>query len=271
MLTCPVCSLALKVEEKGAFCENGHHFDRAKEGYFNLLLSSSGKGHGDDKGMLLSRRAFLEKGYYSHLLDALEKECVRVFPEKGVFVDAGCGEGYYTASMAEKFLSSEKKAALFAFDIAKDAAKLTAKKIGKKGTVFVGSCYKMPLESSSADVILSVFSPLAEEEFLRVLKPGGYLICAAPMPDHLFALKKAVYEVPKKNEKNVQMIPGFSQVSFQRVQKEIHLSCSEDVSALFGMTPYAHKTSRQDLAKLSLISEICVETDFGIYTYRKEG
>ena len=270
MLTCPVCSLALKVGEKAAVCENGHHFDRAKEGYFNLLLSSSSKGHGDDKGMLLARRSFLEKGYYSHLLEALEQECLRVFPEKGVFVDAGCGEGYYTASIAKKFFSSEQKAELFAFDIAKDAAKLTAKKIGAAGTVFVGSCYKMPFDSSSVDLILSVFSPLAEEEFLRVLKPGGYLICAAPMPDHLFALKKAVYEVPKKNEKNVQMIPGFSQTSFRRVQKEIDLSCGEDILALFGMTPYSHKTSREDIAKLSVISKICVETDFGIYTYRKE-
>ena len=103
MLICPVCSLPLHVDEKEAFCEKGHRFDRAKEGYFNLLLSSSAKGHGDDKKMLLSRRSFLEKGYYSHLLEALEEGCLHLTPENGVLVDAGCGEGYYTASVAERF------------------------------------------------------------------------------------------------------------------------------------------------------------------------
>ncbi len=270
MLICPVCSLPLKIEEKRALCENGHSFDRAKEGYFNLLLSSSTKGHGDDKGMLLARRDFLEKGYYSHLLSAIEEEVLRVFPKEGILVDAGCGEGYYTVSVLEKIFEAEKKASLFAFDIAKEAARLTAKKLRKNGTVFVGSSYKMPLASSSADVILSLFSPFSGEEFLRVLKPGGFLICASPMPEHLFALKKAVYDTPKKNEKTAEITEGLTPVSSKRVKKMIEILSGEDLRALFGMTPYAHKTSREDMAKLERISSLEVETDFGIDTYRKE-
>ncbi len=270
MLTCPVCSMPLQIREKEAFCEKGHHFDRAKEGYFNLLLSSSSKGHGDDKKMLLARRSFLEKGYYSHLLTALEEEILSCFPEKGVFMDAGCGEGYYTAAVAERLEKEGKEVSLYAFDIAKDAARLTAKKIGNKGICFVGSCYKIPFKDASADVILSVFSPFAGEEFLRVLKPGGHLICAVPMPEHLFSLKKAVYDVPKLNEKVAEITNGLIRVSSRRVQKEILLSCGEDISALFGMTPFAHKTSREDMAKLQALSRICVETDFGVLTYRKD-
>lgn len=269
MLICPVCASHLQIEEKEAFCQKGHRFDRAREGYFNLFLSSSAKGHGDDKKMLQSRRAFLEKGYYSHLLKALEEECLSAMPEKGTLVDAGCGEGYYTAAVAESLERAEKSPFLYAFDIAKDAARLTAKKIGNRGISFVGSCYKMPLASSSADVILSVFSPFAGEEFLRVLKPGGHLICAVPMPEHLFSLKKAVYDLPKKNEKVAEISEGFEQVSFRRVEKKILLTSKEDVAALFGMTPYAHKTSREDVAKLEKISQLEVETDFGVLTYRK--
>jgi hypothetical protein len=35
------------------------------------------------------------------------------------------------------------------------------------------------------------------------------------------------------------------------------------------MTPYAHKTSPEDMKKLERLSELDVETDFGVLTYRK--
>jgi 23S rRNA (guanine745-N1)-methyltransferase len=44
----------LNTDERRLFCENGHSFDLAKSGYFNLLLSqqSKEKRHGDDKLMV---------------------------------------------------------------------------------------------------------------------------------------------------------------------------------------------------------------------------
>ena len=80
MLICPVCSLPLSLSEKTARCEKGHSFDFAREGYLNLVMDSASHGHGDDKKMLLDRRAFLEKGYYAPLLDALSEIAVQVFP-----------------------------------------------------------------------------------------------------------------------------------------------------------------------------------------------
>lgn len=269
MLICPICGEELKTEEKRAYCPKGHSFDRAKEGYFNLLPASGKGGHGDDKAMLLARRDFLERGYYRHLLLALEEEVFRYFPQKGTFVDAGCGEGYYTAAIADHLLLGGKEARVFAFDIAKDAARLVAKKIGPRGEVFVGSCYRVPLLSESCDMILSVFSPFAKEEFWRILKPNGILICAAPMPEHLFSLKKAVYETPFLNEKRAEIGEGFLLLEEKRVQKEIFLSEPESIRALFGMTPYAHKTSREDIKKLEALNEISVETDFHILIYKK--
>lgn len=270
MLICPVCSRPLQVEEKRAFCEAGHSFDRGKEGYFNLLLSSSAGGHGDDKAMLLARRAFLDKGYYGHLLDALKDICLEKFESGCTLVDAGCGEGYYTDSICRALREKLGSVSFFAFDIARDAAKMVAKKMGSSSTVFVSSAYRMPLASGSADGILSLFAPFAREEYLRVLKPRGFLIRAYPLEDHLFELKKAVYDTPLKNEAVSDPGEGWESIEEIRVKKRVELNSNEDIVALFGMTPYAHKTSEQDRTKLNGLEKLSVETDFGISVYRKK-
>lgn len=270
MLICPVCSRPLQLEEKRAFCEAGHSFDRGKEGYFNLLLSSSAGGHGDDKAMLLARRAFLDKGYYGHLLNALKEICLERFGSGCTLVDAGCGEGYYTDSICRALTEKVGSVSFFAFDIAKDAAKMVAKKMRESATVFVSSAYRMPLASGSADGILSLFAPFAREEYLRVLKPGGLLIRAYPLEDHLFELKKAVYDTPLKNEAVSDPGEGWESIEEKRVRKRVEISSNEDITALFGMTPYAHKTSEQDRNKLNGLQKLSVETDFGIAVYRKK-
>lgn len=271
MLICPVCSRPLTLFEKCARCDAGHSFDRAKEGYFNLLLSSSGGGHGDDKAMLLARRAFLEKGYYAHLLTELTNICLEHFGEGSKLVDAGCGEGYYTDAICRALSDRVEKVDFYAFDIAKDAAKLVSKKMKDTATVFVSSAYRMPLATESADGILSLFAPFAREEYLRVLKPGGLLIRAYPLQEHLFALKEAVYETPLKNEAISDPGDGWESIEERRVGRTLELNCNEDIVALFGMTPYAHKTSEQDRKKLAGLESLRVETDFGISIYRKKG
>ncbi len=270
MLICPVCSRPLTIGEKCAFCEAGHSFDRAKEGYFNLLLSSSSGGHGDDRAMLLARRAFLEKGYYGHLLKELTEICLECFEKGNTLVDAGCGEGYYTDAVCKSLAAQGKEVRFFAFDIAKDAAKLVSKKMGASATVFVSSAYKMPLATGCADGILSLFAPFAREEYMRVLKPGGLLIRAYPLENHLFALKEAVYDNPLKNEAVSDSVEGWESIEERRVVNRLELNSNEDITALFGMTPYAHKTSERDRKKLEKLEKLTVETDFGIAIYRKK-
>ena len=270
MLSCPVCQSPLTQGEKEAFCEKGHRFDRAKEGYFNLLMSSSAKGHGDDRAMLRARRTFLEKGYYAHLLSALKEEILPLLKDGDVLVDAGCGEGYYTKGLVDQGKKEGKELSLYAFDISKEAVRLTSRKLEGEGNFFVASTYKIPMAEGSADVVCSFFAPYSEEEFLRLIRPGGYLVRAVPLRDHLFSLKQAVYENPKKNEGEAVIGEGFTLIGERRVRKEITLETTEDILALFDMTPYAHKTGREDMAKLEKLTSLTVETDFGILLYQRE-
>jgi hypothetical protein len=54
------------------------------------------------------------------------------------------------------------------------------------------------------------------------------------------------------------------------VSKVLVLESNEDITALFGMTPYAHKTAERDRNKLLTLNKLSVETDFGISVYRKK-
>ncbi len=269
MLICPVCSLPLCLDGKTARCEKGHSFDVSKEGYLNLLMDSSARGHGDDKNMLLARRAFLEKGYYEPLRSKLEETAMKLFPTNGTFLDAGCGEGYYTEGVLRRLYESGKNPHGFAFDISKDAVRLCAKRLRDKGNFFVASTFHIPVAEESADLLFSLFAPYSENEFLRILKPGGYLVRAVPLEDHLFSLKEKVYENPTKNLSAAVIGEGFHLSEEVRVKKEIHLSSGEDIFNLFGMTPYAHKTSPRDIKKLSQLQSLDTEMDIGILIYCK--
>ena len=92
MFVCPKCNRKLNIIEKTYRCENGHCYDIAKKGYVNLLMSqvSKKRHHGDDKLMSVSRRDFLDKGYYKPLAKSL---CELV--QGKTVADIGCGECYY--------------------------------------------------------------------------------------------------------------------------------------------------------------------------------
>ena len=77
-LICPLCSLSLVGNSQGLACNNRHQFDRAKEGYFNLLPvhHKNSREPGDAKEQLMARRAFLSAGYFLPLVDALKENII---------------------------------------------------------------------------------------------------------------------------------------------------------------------------------------------------
>ena len=91
---CPKCRCDLALTgEKVKKCKNGHSFDRAREGYYNLLLSQSGGTHGDNAEMVRARREFLSYGYYEPLAIRLSELVLELTDCGGTVLDAGLGEG----------------------------------------------------------------------------------------------------------------------------------------------------------------------------------
>ena len=254
---CPVCRATLEENEKNYICQSNHNFDKAKQGYVNLLMSNKSGVHGDDKLMVEARQSFLEKGYYS----PMREEVNRILGENNVVLDAGCGEGYYTSLFAEKNT-------VFGIDVSKDALKKASAKC-KNASFAVASIYDMPIGDSSLDVIINIFAPDSQQEYLRTLKKGGRLIVVTPMENHLMELKSAVYDQPYKNQYVDPQKDGFEIVSTSEIKYEINLDCNQDIISLFKMTPYYYNTSKKDVQKLDAYNSLKTKVEFLITEYRK--
>lgn len=267
--TCPKCKALLTFTPSGAVCPSRHSYDRAREGYVNLLLGASAGTHGDNKEMILARRDFLDTGIYAPLRDAVVSAVLSVFPRDGVLLDGGAGECYYTSAAEEALTAAGLCPKVFAFDISKDAVRLASKRNGKIALAVAG-VYDMPVETASADVYLCMFAPFCREEILRVLRPGGYLCLAIPDRDHLYGLKEILYDHPYYNEVSDPAIEGFTLLSDTPVSRQVTLTDPAAIRALFSMTPYAYRTGEAGVCRLLSRSEVTTPVSFRVFLYRKE-
>ena len=265
---CPKCKGELVLDGNTKKCKNNHCYDKAKAGYYNLLLGVGGGVHGDNAEMVEARRAFLSGGYYQPLADKLASLVCERTPECGCVVDAGCGEGYYTDIVHTALSERDGGANLLAFDISRDAVKYAAKR-NRSISLAVATAYDMPLADGSVDTVYNVFSPLAKDEVKRALKRGGSFIMAYPGPMHLFGLKSLIYKTPYKNEPEATVIDGFKLVSHEVLSYEIKLDSCEAVASLFMMTPYAYRTPKEDKERVLSLSSVTTEIEFIIDVYEK--
>ena len=273
LFRCPLCSAPLTRGEQGYLCPSGHCFDVAAAGYTHLLPANRkhSKNPGDDKAMVAARSAFLDRGYYIPLRDAL---CARVTEEckalpSPALLDSGCGEGYYTAGLYQTLTQAGCAPQIAGVDISKFALRRAAKRL-PQGEFAVASVYHLPLADQSVDALVNVFSPLAPEEFARVLRKNGRLLVAVPGKRHLWELKEAVYETPYRNDAAPPVQAGLSLVEEEHISAVLHLARHEDIANLFQMTPYAHKTGPVDAARLDALDTLDVTAAFVLRAYRRD-
>ena len=140
---------------------------------------------------------------------------------------------------------------------------------GKNLKLAVASAYRLPVGEESCDVILNVFAPFAGEEYSRCLKKGGVLIHVSPDEGHLWELKQAVYEKPYLTDALPPKQEGLEITEEKQLRYRINIENNKDIKALFLMTPYAHKTSPQDMARLEKLQKLDVAVEFVIRVYKK--
>lgn len=265
IFTCPVCGGEFEISEKICICPKKHSFDIARSGYVNLLLSKHlGKTvHGDNKLMVQARRKFLDRGYYAPLRDVLCRTVCRFF-RGGVILDAGCGEGYYTAAIEETVPDAE----IYGIDISKTAAEYAAKRC-RNAFIAAASVFHIPAADSSCDMLVTLFAPYCGEEFRRVLRDMGIMIMAIPSELHLWELKQAVYDAPYKNEVKPYELEGFRILKRNRIRCKIQLDSQEDIQSLFSMTPYYYRTGKIQQERLSALDKLETQIDFELLVYNK--
>ena len=266
---CPVCGAALTRKDRSLCCTAGHSFDLAKEGYVNLLPANyrHSASPGDDREMVTARTRFLDGGWYAPLREKLCALAEQVSGPAPVLLDAGCGEGYYTAALDETVQRLGGRTA--GVDLSKSAARKAAKRC-PSAEIAVSSVYRLPVPAASVDLLINCFSPLATEEFARVLKPGGYFLYVVPGAKHLWELKSILYDEPYENEEKREAYPGFHLMEVEPVEMSFTLRDAESIQALFHMTPYTWKTPKHGAERLAERNELTVTAQFRIHEYRRE-
>lgn len=269
MLLCPVCKepLAVDSEASAVRCPQGHCFNRAKEGYLNLLRTTKAGGStGDPKAAARSRRDFLNQGYYAPLRDALVESIVRIAStrsdERLTLLDICCGEGYYTSA-----LGGIGSVDAYGFDLSKEMVRLAAKRGG--ATYFVANMKDVPVPDAFLDVATCLFAPFHEHEVVRALKPGGQLLAVVPGARHLFGLKEVLYQTPYLNDEALPQTELLQLESTRKVQANIELRNPVDIEAVFQMTPYYYRTRPSDRERLAALATLSTPIEFVIGTYRR--
>lgn len=276
IIVCPYCQNSLSDSgEKTYTCENKHSFDIAKQGYLNLLPVNQKKSSdpGDNEMMIAARRHFLELGHYDPLVASIRQVINEqlVFDMKDIIaLDAGCGEGYYSEKVFRDL--PDLQVNIFGTDISKYAVKQAAKTY-KEHFYFVSSVYHLPVATARTNLILSVFSPIAENEFKRVLTANGAVIIVSPAPNHLREIAALIYDRVKPHSSNAieKMSTHFTHAFSTRTTFHIALNSNEALLSLLKMTPYYWSTEPERLANLTSKNQLTVTCDFMVDVFRPKG
>lgn len=266
--TCPLCNLALNDQEKLYRCDNNHSFDLAKENYLNLLpvQFKHSKNPGDNKAMVNARREFLEKGYYQPLVDkifSLYQKHMAVTTLPPIILDAGCGEGYYTHQ------HKTANNTVYGVDIAKEAIKKAGKKY-PECHFSVATLSKLPFAAQQFSWLFSIYAPILEAEFTRVLAQEGYLLTVTPAKQHLMQLKQKIYHDAKEHNEEKLTIEHLTLIHQENVSYTMTLKSGEDTLNLLSMTPFAFKASDAVKTELLSINNFQCQADFLIRLYQKK-
>jgi len=243
LFRCPVCQAAITLVERSLRCPRRHSFDLARSGYVNLLT-----GHGavpaqggDDTKQLVRRDAFLAKGHFDMVTDAIRAQLPRgVFP----ILDAGCGTAYHLHRIAGSAHSGT------GIDISKDAAAYAAKRHPKFSLAVADIWRDWPVRDAAVGLVLSIFAPKKFGEAARVLERGGLLAVAYPGPDHLIELRREFGLLDQGEAKTETYADSIAEAiaapNHQRFRRETLLDAA-DIANVILMGPNAHRTRLENL------------------------
>ncbi len=262
-LICPICGNTLVKDSRSYLCQNNHSFDIARQGYVNLLTvqQKHSLNPGDTREQVLSRRAFLDAGFYAPIADALI-ETARELGASGPILDVGCGEGYYSAKLAAAL-----EAELIGLDISKEAVRWAAAKY-KGPTWLVATAAHIPVPDKSAGLVTSLFALTLPEEFKRILRKDGYYFQVLAAQDHLLGLKSIIYPELKFKEKTVvPTLEGFKLVKSVPIRFSFTVEGAQ-VQNLFSMTPHVFRIGKEGAQRLRRTEKLTDTASCVLNVYR---
>ena len=281
ILLCPVCKKNLQANEsnKSLSCENNHSFDRARQGYLNLLLAhkKKSKNPGDNQEMVIARQAFLNSDFYRPISDSLNTIVVNLADKQDHTInvlDIGCGEGYYSQRLHNSLSDNNIDHKLYGLDISKEAIIAAAKRAKAAQDTdsewLVASAIDIPLQDHSIDIATCLFTRLMPESYHSVIKENGYFICVNTGEKHLIELREKLYDQITKTEFDPikSMGDNFELVDHQQLSYQNTLSSQQQIQDLLLMTPHNWRTKAENKESLSTLEELTVTIDAQIHIFK---
>ena len=264
-LLCPVCGQPLTRLEHSWQCGSRHSFDIARQGYVNLLTvdRKHARHPGDTRDQVAARKEFLDGGFYGPIVEALRAMIVPLAPR--AVLDAGCGEGYYLTQLQQSLPRTE----FAGVDISKDAVRYAAVR-NKNALWLTATAAALPFPCGSFDGVLSMFALTAEQEFARVLTPGGWFLQVLAGPDHLLGLKSIIYPELLRKEKQLHpALAGFRPADSHTLEFSFTLDEPRQVQNLLSMTPHFWRISKEGAARLHATDRLADTAQVILNLYRK--
>jgi 23S rRNA (guanine745-N1)-methyltransferase len=194
----------LAADDARLLCPRGHAFDRAREGYFNLLQPQDRRSRnaGDRDAAVAARRRWLARGFADGLcaelasrIDALDLG-VRSPIVTPLAADIGCGEGTLTARLFES-----RDVHGCGVDLSTTAIRLAAKLSPDLTWIVANADRGLPFADESLDLTLSIFGRRPASELRRVMAPSGTLLVVVPAEDDLIELRQAAQGEGRRQER----------------------------------------------------------------------
>lgn len=273
VLACPVCGGALTLGASAAACPNAHSFDRARNGYFNLLLAKQSAEPGDSALMLQSRRAFLHAGFYNPMSQATNAAVLQIVaPRSHAHVaDIGCGEGFFTARLRRALADAmPAPPVVYGIDISRPGVKM-ATSLDRGIHWAVASLHHSPFLPHSLDVVLSMFAPIDAADVHRIVRQVGALVTVTPGPDHLDGLRAILYREVQPHPSTPALMAGdtrFEQTASTRVRYPIVVDSQAQIMNLLAMTPYYWNISRETRASVDALTRLELTVDANVNVFR---
>lgn len=277
-LLCPVCRepLALAPGKSGGpaslHCRTGHHFDAARQGYFNFLVGKGTVFESDSAAMVAARHEFLASGHYDALAEAVAAAVSPALTgESPLILDSGTGTGHYLRRVLDRMSAAAGLRAL-AMDISKFAVRRAARLNPEAMNLVADIWQPLPVADRTVDAIMVVFAPRNAAEFARALRPEGLLVVVTPRPGHLSEIATAMgmlgIEQGKDDRLAGQLAGRFEKLGFADLDIAMDLAVNE-VADLAYMGPAGHHLDRASLSDaLSGGVTTRVTAQFRITTFR---
>ncbi|WP_442510602.1 putative RNA methyltransferase [Novipirellula sp. SH528] len=262
-LRCTVrnCREPLQQRESGLFCAAGHHFDRAKEGYWSLLQPQDrrSKNPGDADAAVLARHRWLARGYAAGLVETLRPWIADsasgdpTAPRRTM--DLGCGEGSFGPA-----LFSDEAEGYCGVDLSKRAIKLAARGWPAGTWVLANADRILPAADQSVDRVISLFGRRPASEIRRVLSETGICIVAVPGEEDLIELREQVQQAGHRRSRWEMVVDelsaaGLDFVEHKNWQQSVDLETDAIADALamtYRGVRHSEQTRLESLAAMSV-------------------